>query len=113
MSSSVYLLDANVFIQSAKGYYALDLAPSFWDAILENAAKGHLQSIDRVKIEIDRQKDELQEWTEENFRPFFQTTERQDVLEQYRRASVGPKPAPTTRLRPNGNLRMPREPMPG
>ena len=29
-----HLLDANVFIEAAKGYYAFDIAPPFWEALI-------------------------------------------------------------------------------
>jgi hypothetical protein len=31
MKRSVYVLDANVFIEAARRYYAFDLATRFWD----------------------------------------------------------------------------------
>ncbi len=54
-----YLLDTNVFIEAAKGYYAFDIAPRFWEVLVAGATSGTLRSIDRVKDEIDRQEDEL------------------------------------------------------
>jgi hypothetical protein len=58
----VYLLDANSFIQPAKEYYQFDLAPSFWKALCVHAENGRVVSIDKVKAEIERGKDNLTEW---------------------------------------------------
>ncbi len=33
----VYLLDANVFITASRRYYAFDLVPTFWSALVANA----------------------------------------------------------------------------
>ena len=31
-----FLLDANVFIQAKKSYYAFDVAPGFWSALVKH-----------------------------------------------------------------------------
>lgn len=49
MSDLVYVLDANVFIEAARRYYAFDLAPKFWDSLIEQVDCGVIESIDRVK----------------------------------------------------------------
>lgn len=49
---AIFVLDANVFIEAAKGYYAFDLAPKFWDGLLAHANAGRLCTIDRVAAEI-------------------------------------------------------------
>lgn len=61
------VLDANVFIQAARRYYAFDIAPRFWEALVEYAERGRLTSIDRVKFELDRGKDELTRWANGQF----------------------------------------------
>ncbi len=79
-ATGIFLLDANVFIESAKRYYAFDVVPSFWTTLVDHAQEGRVQSLDRVKDEIDRQKDELQRWSDENFKEFYQPSARQDVV---------------------------------
>lgn len=79
-----YVLDANVLIQAARQYYAFDLAPTFWDALIEHAASGRLESIDRVKAEIDRGNDALKDWTRHNFHQWFASTDEDDVIHAYR-----------------------------
>lgn len=64
---TVYLLDSNVFIEAARRYYAFDLAPKFWEALLLNADLGQIRSIDRVKHELERGNDQLASWAREAF----------------------------------------------
>jgi len=80
-----YLLDANVFIQAARGYYAFDLAPAFWQALLEHASNGHLLSIDRVRDEIEQGKDDLAKWAGGTFHSWFASTGDNDVVQAYGR----------------------------
>ena len=85
MSSShgIYLLDANVFIEAAKRYYAFDLVGSFWKELVSKAKKGRIESIDKVKLEINNKEDKLQEWAESDFLSWFRTTGQADVLNAY------------------------------
>lgn len=79
-----YVLDANVFIEAARRYYAFDIAPRFWEALTEHAMNGRVQSIDRVKAEIDRGKDILKDWANNNFHRWFASTDEDDVIDVYR-----------------------------
>ena len=80
---SKYVLDANVFIQAARAYYAFDLAPAFWQALFDYASNGRLLSIDRVKEEIEQGKDELAKWASGTFHKWFASTNENDVLQAY------------------------------
>jgi hypothetical protein len=79
-----YLLDANVFIEAARRYYAFDLVPSFWQALTDHAGEGRVQSIDRVKDEINQVSDELRDWANTDFHQWFESTRQPDVVESYR-----------------------------
>ena len=81
----IYVLDANVFIEAARRYYAFDIAPAFWRALVEHAEDGRLRSIDRVKDEIVRGNDELKTWANSDFHERFVPTTDEDVIEAYRR----------------------------
>lgn len=83
-----YVLDANVFIQAARRYYAFDLVPSFWQALTEHAENGRVQSIDRVKAEIDRGQDALKDWANRDFHHWFISTKQADVIEAYSQIMV-------------------------
>jgi hypothetical protein len=57
-----YLLDANVFIEAKRRYYAFDLCPGYWECLVWHHRTTCIQSIDRVKDEFERGADELSEW---------------------------------------------------
>ncbi|CUQ65937.1 PIN domain protein [Candidatus Nitrospira inopinata] len=78
-----YVLDANVFIQAARRYYSFDVVPGFWDSLEQQAANGHLRSIDRVKQELGRGKDKLAAWAKSNFNDAFVSTDKDDVIRAY------------------------------
>ena len=85
MGSPVYVLDANVFMEAARRYYAFDLAPGFWRGLEQHASMGQIKSIDKVKQELDKGKDDLAEWADTKFKDAFVTTNRQDVIDVYAR----------------------------
>lgn len=62
-----YLLDANVFIESRKRYFAFDVCPGFWTWIEEAHAAAKVLSIEKVAEEIRKGKDDLVTWA--NTRP--------------------------------------------
>lgn len=78
----IYLLDANVFVEAARGYYAFDIISSFWDSLIDLAENDHLLSIDRVHAEI-KHPDSLRNWADNDFHPWFMPTDEPDVLESY------------------------------
>jgi len=82
----VYLLDANIFIDAYKKYYAFDIVPSFWEKIKQQAEAGRIISIDRVKDEIDRyhEEDELKIWVNQVFGRWFVSTDNEEVIESCR-----------------------------
>src|SRR3972149_10604896 len=79
----VYVLDANVFIQAARRYYAFDLAPKFWDSLVAHAANGRIQSIDRVKHESERGNDPLADWVKGSFWHAFASTDDTDIFQSF------------------------------
>jgi len=83
MDSTTYVLDADVFIEAARRYYAFDIAPKFWESLVHHASNGRIQSIDRVKREIERGKDELATWATSQFSYAFASTDEEDVTESY------------------------------
>jgi hypothetical protein len=81
-ASQTYVLDANVFIEAAKRYYAFDIVPSFWQMLVAHAESEQLLSIDRVKDELLRA--DLAMWAKGTFHEFFASTSDQDVIAAYR-----------------------------
>ncbi|MFH1897147.1 MAG: DUF4411 family protein [Candidatus Desantisbacteria bacterium] len=79
-----YLLDANVFIEAHKNYYAFDLCPGFWECLIEYHNNDMLFSIDRVKKEMEDNKDNLSEWIKTSIPPtHFVSTNSQSVIKWY------------------------------
>ena len=83
MDHSIYVLDADVFIEAARRYYAFDIAPPFWDSLLHHADNGAIESIDWVKKELEEGKDELARWADGRFTHAFCSTDEKDVIESY------------------------------
>jgi len=79
----VFVLDANVFIQAKRLYYAFDLAPKFWDSLVLHANNKQLESIDRIKLELDKGKDDLTTWANGHFHSAFASTDEEDVIKSY------------------------------
>jgi len=78
-----YVLDSDVFITAFRSYYAFDLAPAFWTALVQEATNGSLLSIDRVKDELGRGNDELSQWANTQFRQFFASTNNESTMQTY------------------------------
>ncbi len=70
-----YLLDANVFIEAHRRYYAFDLCPGFWNCLIWHHEQGTIGSIDRVKQELESGNDPLKQWATKTPPPdFFAST---------------------------------------
>jgi hypothetical protein len=78
-----YVLDANVFIEAARRYYAFDLAPRFWQSLTNHSVNGRVRSIDRVKQELERGKDDLARWVGNNFSGGWSSTDEPDVIQSF------------------------------
>ena len=83
-TSLPYLLDANVFIEAARRYYAFDLVPRFWTSLEELGQSGRVRSVDRVRHELERGHDRLAEWAASDFPDAFASTDTLDVLAEFR-----------------------------
>jgi hypothetical protein len=79
---NLYVLDANAFIEPAKGYYAFDIVPSYWDQLAANGASGRICTIDRVAAEILSPAD-LKTWIDGPFKPCIRQSNTQDTLAKY------------------------------
>jgi len=82
-----YVLDANIFIEAKQRYYAFDVCPGFWDALVWQHGQGRVVSIDRVKTELTQLADDLKSWaTVAMPGECFFDTDTEAVLEAYREA---------------------------
>jgi len=57
-----FLFDANAFIEAKRRYYAFDLCPGYWDAVLSWHAQQRILSIDHVGVELQKGNDDLKAW---------------------------------------------------
>ena len=80
-----YVLDTSLFIQAKRSYYAFDIVRSFWQHLVKSANEGIITSIDKVYDEIERGKDDLHVWVQQNLPlQFFRDTDNSpDVLKNY------------------------------
>lgn len=83
MSGPVYVLDASVFIEAARRYYAFEIAPVFWDSLIRYAQDGRVCSIDRVRDEIKLGADELWDWSKQHFAQWFVSTNDGAIIAHY------------------------------
>ncbi len=60
-TSPLYVLDANVFIEAHRRYYAFDICGGFWDCLLHHYDAKRIISIDRVRDEL-LAGDALEDW---------------------------------------------------
>jgi hypothetical protein len=61
----IFVLDSNIFIEAKQRYYAFDICPGFWQALIWQYSQGRLISVDRVKVELTdkfEDHDELKAW---------------------------------------------------
>ncbi|HBT48863.1 DUF4411 family protein [Thermoanaerobacter sp. CM-CNRG TB177] len=81
---NVYVLDTSVFITASRFYYAFDIAPAFWEALIQYANKGYIVTIDKVRDEIEKGKDKLGDWVKNDFSKWIKSTGEEDVINAYR-----------------------------
>lgn len=84
-ASPIYVIDSSALIEAANRYYAFDIAPSFWRQLIQYAERGIIISIDKVKKELTRGKEEdaLAVWAKNDFHFAFASTTEEDVLVRY------------------------------
>lgn len=68
---TIYLLDANVFIQAKNLHYGLDFCPAFWDWLAEQNQAGKVLSIEKVGAELQAGDDDLSDWAATRGELFF------------------------------------------
>ena len=69
----MYVLDTNVFIDAANAYYAFDLAPGYWDFLVQLFDSRHAVSIKSVHDELDDASDDdpLKAWAKQHKQHFI------------------------------------------
>lgn len=71
--AAVYVLDSDVFIAAKNAYYAFDICPGFWDAILRGHSEGYVFSVNRVRGELmsGTKTEDLVQWVGKRLPPTF------------------------------------------
>jgi hypothetical protein len=71
-SAAHFVLDANVFIEAHRRYYAFDICPGYWAVLTSHhGGGGRIGSIDRVRDELLGQTDALSQWAQQLPASFF------------------------------------------
>lgn len=82
--ATIYVLDSDSFITAKRHHYAFDFCPGYWDALLRSFRQERLCSIEPVKTELERGKDDLAGWvTDDAPDEFFESVEDDDIAEVY------------------------------
>jgi len=82
---TIFVLDANFFIEAYRRTYPMDVFPIFWNKISEPAHRGILCSIDKVRDELYRVKDDLTYWCcRELPEDFFKSTYEESIISAYK-----------------------------
>jgi len=82
----VFVLDSDVFIAAKNAYYAFDICPGFWQALIRGNADGRLKSIDRIRNELllGRKEEDLVRWVRDDVpAAFFDDSNAEDVSAAY------------------------------
>lgn len=67
----MYLLDANVFIEAKNRHFGFDICPGFWEWLVLRHQAGTIASIEAVRDELLRGKDDLTTWSQHLAPSFF------------------------------------------
>ena len=82
-----FVLDSNTFIEAKQRYYAFDVCPGFWQALVWPHGQGRIVSIDRVRNELTDFDDELKTWALATMPGgCFFDTDTEPVLDAYQEA---------------------------
>jgi len=78
-----YLIDTNSLIDAKDSFYAFDICPGFWNALMRHHASGELFSIDRVRDEIVDGNDRLVSWARKMPKGFFVGSNTTDIVQRF------------------------------
>ncbi len=82
----VFLLDSDVFIAAKNAYYAFDICPGFWTALIRAHQAGKVRSIDRIRSELlsGRKEEDLVQWVGKSVpKSFFYDSDAAEVSTAY------------------------------
>lgn len=82
----LFLLDSDVFIAAKNAYYAFEICPGFWKAVLQAHHLGRARSLDRIRNELltGRKEEDLVQWVKNDVpAAFFLDSNAEDVSSAY------------------------------
>ena len=79
----MYVLDSNTFIDAKNRYYGFDIAPSFWNKLIENSP----EKILTIESEIMAGHDELSSWFEDNYTIHTYSVDATEVQQAFAKIS--------------------------
>jgi len=82
VSTDIFLLDTNVFVEAHRRYYGLDLCPGFWECLTHFNGMARVVSLDRVRDEI-HEGDALADWISGAPTDLFMSSAAQAVVDMY------------------------------
>ena len=62
----MYLLDANAFMEASRLYYSFQIAPGYWDWLVDRFRAGEIASVDAVYDEITAGSGDLVQWAKDS-----------------------------------------------
>ena len=80
---SSFVLDANIFIEAHRRYYAQDLCPGFWECLTYHCHERRVFSIDRVRDEVLISQDQLSEWVKQAPDNLFVSSAEKSVIDAF------------------------------
>lgn len=82
----LFLLDSDVFIAAKNAYYAFDICPGFWAALIQAHLAGRVRSIDRIQRELlsGRREEDLVQWVRNSVpSSFFDDSDAEAISSAY------------------------------
>ena len=78
-----FLIDTNSIVDAKDFFYAFDICPGFWNALMRHHERGEVYSIDQVKRELTEGNDNLVRWAKKMPKRFFLPTATKDIATEY------------------------------
>lgn len=85
-SLSLFVLDANIFIEAHRRYYAQDLCPGFWECLAHYCRERRVFSIDRVRDEVLISQNQLSKWVNQAPDDLFASSAEESVIDAFAEA---------------------------
>lgn len=78
----MFIVDSDVFITAKNRYYSFGVCPGFWDSVIDHHQKGSVHSLDHVRQELlrGRDDDDLVQWVKTTVPDAFFLSSRSDEV---------------------------------